>query len=508
MSDRAEAPPPENAATSEVLWELARVVPLALVVLSRDRRFQYVNPAATELFGCEFDQLVGADMIEYLIPGERSDVMSYFRSILPAQPGRRDLEVLRPNGERRSVHFSHVGFEMAGEALLLGILDDVTEARRVSREAIALADSATRLAMTRTLEATLNGLAQSVVQATTAVACGLFLQAPDGGLKTAGTFGLKPGYAEAMEAAASLGAPRGAVKALHSRAAVIEEDLVQRRLADTRYGPVHDLIRDEPWTVGVYLPLLHRDKAVGALSAYYAVGKRPPETEMDFLRAMANEAALAVEYARLLETQRENVALEQRQRLARELHDSISQTVYGIVLAVKTAQDLIRVDATRAEEPLAVALRLSEAALAEMRALIFELRPEALDREGLIGALKHHTAAIRARHGLLVEETFGTEPRLSLDTKQGLYRIAQEALHNAARHARAKRVGIKLVGNGDEIRLQVWDDGVGFDPAGPYPGHLGLQTMRERASELGGHLEIASRLGGGTRVSATIPTTR
>jgi signal transduction histidine kinase len=446
--------------------------------------------------------------MEYVMPGERSDVASYFRSILPAQTGRRDLEVLRPDGERRFVHFSHVGFEMDGQALLLGILDDVTEARRVSREAIALADSATRLAMTRTLDATLNGLAQSVVQATTAVACGVFLQAADGSLRTAGTFGLKPGYAEAMEAAARLGAPRGAVKALHSGAAVIEEDLVRRRLADLRYRPVHDLIRDEPWTVGVYLPLLHRDKAVGALSAYYAVGKRPPETEMDFLRAMANEAALAVEYARLLETQRENVALEQRQRLARELHDSISQTVYGIVLAVKTAQDLIPVDATRAEEPLSVALRLSEAALAEMRALIFELRPEALDREGLIGALKHHTAAIRARHGLLVEETFGTEPRLSLDTKQGLYRIAQEALHNAARHARAKRVGIKLVGNDDQIRLQVWDDGVGFDSAGPYPGHLGLQTMRERASELAGHLEIASRPGGGTQVSATIPTTR
>ena len=134
------------------------------------------------------------------------------------------------------------------------------------------------------------------------------------------------------------------------------------------------------------------------------------------------------------------------------------------------------------------------------------MRPEALDREGLIGALKHHTAAIRARHGLLVEETFGTEPRLSLETKQGLYRIAQEALHNAARHARARKVGVKLVGNGSEIRMQVWDDGVGFDPQGTYPGHLGLQSMQERARELGGQLEIASVPGRGTRVSVTIPT--
>jgi signal transduction histidine kinase len=167
---------------------------------------------------------------------------------------------------------------------------------------------------------------------------------------------------------------------------------------------------------------------------------------------------------------------------------------------------VVSLDPARVHEPLDIALRLAEAALAEMRALIFELRPEALDREGLIGALKHHTAAIRARHGLRVDETFGTEPRLSLETKQGLYRIAQEALHNAARHAQAKKLGIGLVGNGSEIELLVWDDGVGFNPEGTYPGHLGLQTMRERASEMGGQLDIVSRPGGGTRISATIPT--
>jgi PAS domain S-box-containing protein len=507
MSDTSDTSAAGSPPTGEMLRELAAVAPVPLVVLNGSREFLYVNAAAAKLFGCGSERLLGVDLMDYVVPGERSDVASYFRSILPGQPGRRDLEVLRPDGEQHFVHFFHVGFEMAGQSLLMGILDDVTEARRVSREAVALADSATRLAMTRTLEATLNGLAQSVVQATSAVACGVFLQGADGSLRTAGTFGLKPGYAEAMEAAAKQGAPRGTVKALYSRAAVIEEDLIRRRLADERYRPVHDLIRDEPWTVAVYLPLIHRDKAVGALSTYYATGKRPPESEMNFLRTMANEAALAVEYARLLETQRENVALEQRQRLARELHDSISQTVYGIVLAVKTAQHVISADSDRAREPLDVALRLSEAALAEMRALMFELRPEALDREGLIGALKHHTAAIRARYGLRVDENFGTEPRLSLDTKQGLYRIAQEALHNAARHARAKKLGIALVGNGSGIHLQVWDDGVGFHPGADYPGHLGLLTMHERASELGGQLTIESRPGEGTRVSATIPTT-
>jgi signal transduction histidine kinase len=140
-----------------------------------------------------------------------------------------------------------------------------------------------------------------------------------------------------------------------------------------------------------------------------------------------------------------------------------------------------------------------------MRALIFELRPEALAREGLTGALKHHTAALRARHGITVEESFGVEPVLGVESKQGLYRIAQEALHNAARHARAKRVVIALSQVKSDIRLEISDDGVGFDSRGSYPGHFGLNTMRERATELGGTLEIESRVRVGTTVRVLIP---
>jgi signal transduction histidine kinase len=140
-----------------------------------------------------------------------------------------------------------------------------------------------------------------------------------------------------------------------------------------------------------------------------------------------------------------------------------------------------------------------------MRALIFELRPEALAREGLTGALKHHTAALRARHGIAVEESLGAEPELSFERKQGLYRIAQEALHNAARHARATRVVIELSQVNSSIRLEVRDDGVGFDSLASHPGHFGLNTMRERATELGGTLEIESREKVGTTVRAIVP---
>jgi signal transduction histidine kinase len=399
-----------------------------------------------------------------------------------------------------------MSFEDGDDLLLAGVIYDATETRRVQRQAIAISQSAAGLAVTQSLTATLDALAESVVDATTAVACGVYLLDADGGLRTAGTYGLPEGYAAAIDEANHQGAPRAALTAIESRAMVVDEDVIRRRLADPRYAPVHELIRDQPWDLVVSMPLMNQGKAVGSLNAYYPAGGRPPEIELAFLRSMAYHAASAAEYARLLRTSREKVALEERQRLARDLHDSVSQAVYGIALAARSAQELLSKDPSLVHEPLEYLLRLSEAALAEMRALIFELRPEALAREGLTGALKHHTAALRARHGIKVEESLGAEPELSFERKQGLYRIAQEALHNAARHARAKRVVVALSQVNSNIRLEVSDDGVGFDSEGASnPGHFGLNTMRERATELGGTLEIDSRVKGGTTVRAIVP---
>jgi len=356
---------------------------------------------------------------------------------------------------------------LGGKLLLIGIVEDVTENRRVRREAVALAQSAASLAVNRSLDATLDALAQSIVETTSAVACGVYLLEPDGNLRTAGTFGLPRGYAAAADAAQTRGAPRAAIRAMEAHATVIDEDVVSRRLADPRFSPLHDLIREVPWSVIVSLPLMHHDAAIGALNAYYPSGQRPPEIDMSFLRAMADQATSAVDYARLLSASRDKVALEERQRLARDLHDSVSQAVYGIALGARSAQEMLAKDPSQLREPLDYIVRLSEAALAEMRALIFELRPEALEREGLIGALKHHTAVLRSRHGITVEEVIAGEPTMSWESKQALYRIAQEALHNAGRHARATRVRVALNQDDAEIRLEVWDNGVGFDPRPP-----------------------------------------
>jgi signal transduction histidine kinase len=222
--------------------------------------------------------------------------------------------------------------------------------------------------------------------------------------------------------------------------------------------------------------------------------------------ALANQAALAMENARLYEQVQDQAALEERQRLARELHDSVSQALFGIGLGARTARTLLDQDPAKATAPLDYVLSLAEAGLAEMRALIFELRPESLAEEGLVAALEKQAASLRSRHGLAVETDFGPEPDMPLERKQILYRIAQEALHNTIKHARAQTVTLHVAESDTGITLQLTDDGRGFDPHGNFPGHLGLRSMRERVERTGGTFTIESAAGEGTRIEVGIPT--
>jgi signal transduction histidine kinase len=249
-----------------------------------------------------------------------------------------------------------------------------------------------------------------------------------------------------------------------------------------------------------------RERVVGAISIYDKRGA-PGFTARDAEVAtlFAQQAAVAIENARLYDEVRDKAALEERQRLARELHDSVSQALYGIALNASAADELLEAAPDRTRGLLQDVLHLADAGLAELRALIFELRPESLEREGLVGALEKQVAAVRARHGLDVRLDAGEEPDLPQPAKEALYRVAQEALQNAVKHARARTLDVVLELQDGQVRLIVADDGRGFHPDGEFPGHLGLESMRERAAAVGGTLEIHSSPGKGTRLRARIP---
>jgi signal transduction histidine kinase len=224
------------------------------------------------------------------------------------------------------------------------------------------------------------------------------------------------------------------------------------------------------------------------------------------LRKRAEQASSRERELRILyEQTQELVSLRERQRLARELHDSVSQALYAIGLGAHTAREALESDPEQVLASIDYVLTLAEAGLAEMRALIFELRPESLEIEGLVAALTKQVAVLRTRYKLTVEEDLGEEPDLSLEMKHALYRIAQEALHNIVKHAHASMVVLRLAGETNEIILEVRDNGRGFNPAAPFPGHLGLRSMRERVTKVGGTLAIESVPGQGTCVGVRIP---
>jgi len=224
------------------------------------------------------------------------------------------------------------------------------------------------------------------------------------------------------------------------------------------------------------------------------------------LRRRAEQARSREREIRLLyEQAQELAALQERQRLARELHDSVSQALYGISLGAHTAGEALESDPEQAMASIEYVITLAEAGLAEMRALIFELRPESLETEGLVAALNKQVAVLRSRYKLTVNADLDDEPDLSVEMKHALYRIAQEALHNVVKHARASTVVLRLTKCKNEIILEVRDNGKGFNPASSFPGHLGLRSMRERLTKIGGTITIESEPGQGTCIGVQVP---
>lgn len=252
------------------------------------------------------------------------------------------------------------------------------------------------------------------------------------------------------------------------------------------------------------IPIKIKGNVIGVLEAESDRVNGFDESDMVVLQSLADQVAIAIENARLYKQAGDLAALEERQKLARELHDSVSQALYGIGLGARTARTLLEREPAKAAEPLDYVLSLADAGLAEMRALIFELRPESLQTEGLVAALGKLVNALGARYQLEVRLEAGDEPDVAIEVKESLYRIAQEAMNNIAKHARANHVDVRLTHANWQLLLSISDDGAGFDTSAEFPGHLGMHTMSERAKKIGGTFTIASAPNAGTQIQVTI----
>jgi signal transduction histidine kinase len=256
------------------------------------------------------------------------------------------------------------------------------------------------------------------------------------------------------------------------------------------------------------VPIRSRGGVVGAL---YLTDKEdaPGFTEEDerLIQMLAAHAAIAIENARLYERGRELSFVEERNRLARDLHDSVVQKLFGVVLAAQSAATLFDRDPDSARGQVQRLQELTQDAIQELRSLIFQLRPAAVESEGLAAALAKHVQVLGRVHGQHIELEASGEPRLRPGVDDEVFRIAQEALHNAVKHATAERLGLRLEEGERQLVLTVRDDGVGFDPAATAhrSRRLGLTSMEERATSLGGALRIDSAPGKGTTIRLEVP---
>jgi GAF domain-containing protein len=255
------------------------------------------------------------------------------------------------------------------------------------------------------------------------------------------------------------------------------------------------------------VPMKTRQRTIGVLSIYNKQGPGGfTERDSELATFFANQAAAAIENARLYEATREYTVIEERNRLARELHDSVTQSLFSVTLLSQAALSLWDRDLAKARERVERAHEVAQGALAEMRALIFQLRPMALQEEGLVSALEKHLAALHSRHNQVVElRVSGDKRRLSAGVEEAAFRIVQESLNNVVKHARASSARVELEFAPSCLRVRTSDNGVGFDPAGPRPRTMGVASMRERAEAMEGTVRIESRPGAGTRVVAELP---
>jgi signal transduction histidine kinase/PAS domain-containing protein len=252
------------------------------------------------------------------------------------------------------------------------------------------------------------------------------------------------------------------------------------------------------------MPLFARGRPIGVLRMVHEQPAYFDAQRAGMAAAIANQTAAALENARLYRQAQTVAAVEERQRMARELHDSVAQVLFSIVLAAETLGTMPEGGSLAVSPIVERILALCKTGMTEMRAVIAALRPEALRVDGLIGMLEREIEGLRARGDIDLAAHLPCEPHVSLETKEVAYRITQEALRNVFRHAGARHAALRLAVEGDALLIEVTDDGSGFDPSVEYPG-VGLRSMRERVAALHGTLQIESAPGRGARIRAELP---
>lgn len=497
-------------------------VPFGLAIFDLDGRLTRCNRTWGSFFELYYGGKPGyatpGRHITDLIPENADAIAELFAAISAGKVVRQAAHRLALPGI--TTYWDVLFAPLYQDGRVVGALDIVTDAtdrvrnhELLERRIAAFTAIADAMTLEHPLEQTLRHIARSVRSATGAEAAALVVWEDEDlrNVSAYGDDGLPDGYRAAVEAAYALGVNSPIRNVTTASDVTLIRGFRTKAEQDLGYAPLHPMWAGMEFEDTVVVPLGARGRCVGCLLLYVDADREVDAAERAFLHAIADQSAVAVENSRLYCDAESQAILVERQRLARELHDSVSQALFSMTMHVRTAErrleplgeeaDLARAEVARLQE-------LAKGALSEMRALIFELRPGALAEEGLGAALIKQAAAIAAREQVTIEVVAPTHRLpLSTDAQEHLYRIALESMHNAIKHARPRRIDvtISIDDTAWQVALVVADDGIGFDSSAEHPGHLGLGTMRERATVLGGTATLESTPGVGTLVTVVVP---
>ncbi|MEU1517580.1 GAF domain-containing sensor histidine kinase [Streptomyces sp. NPDC005811] len=509
-----------------VSWgDVAFAAPDGLALIDGSGCFVQLNPEAVALCGGRLE----ADLIGIRSPFELTERSA--SSQVGLLEDRSDEQVVcwgSASGSTRE--FAYRARRVSADPTLTVVsFRDVTDVWQRHRRLAAIARTSIGLASEGALGATLDAVAQQIVQTDGLAGVQiLILDSAGKELRLLGSAGLRhwDRFLDRLLECRDRGARLCMLDAVREGKPIAVPHRWAQIRSDPVWEPLHAYLGELAWDSFVSVPLMVRGRAEGVLNAYYTPGQEIGGRTLEFLAAMAEQAALAVDYATLLQRERDGARQDERQRLARDLHDSIVQQVFSMGMQANA----IGVLGGRGGQIPAAAVQqfadevgaLSQTVLADLRAMVHELRPSPFTRLGLEEAIRALLRSTENRTGLDCRSAFSKRlDMLGPELAEDVYRITAEAIHNVVKHADATTLTVRMTVRDHTLAATISDDGTGTagdtpdtgtgadghqkGPEGARDHGYGLTTMRERAERWGGTLKIRSRSGRGTTVRAVLP---
>jgi PAS domain S-box-containing protein len=473
-------------AERDFIGAILDTVDTLIIVLDQDGRIVRFNRACEELTGYSFAEVKHKQFWDlFLVPEEKPLVQAVFADLLAGHlPSESENYWVTKDGRRRLISWSNTALPHGGVVeYVIGTGIDITEhkqtalllnaSKSLQRVTTALLQHLT------TLDDVLGIVCTEALRLTGATGSAVLFQEDEKWLRVTSSSGTPAPILKRFPMGESFTDPERQMQAYHRNPDLKTLLAVPLRVDETILGVLDVVNKPDGFT----------------------------DEDVQVMQLFAAQAAIAIEHAQLHQQAEKLAVIEERQRLARELHDSVTQALYSVILYADATRMALSAGKQKvAAEHLQELRNMAREAMLDMRLLIFELHPPVLEKEGLMIAVRTRLETVEARSGLQTAfHVEGKEIRLPLSIEEELYRIVQEALNNAVKHAKAQQVAIEFLYEAERFCLEVRDDGIGFDPQiASQGGGMGLRGIEERVRRIGGQLTIESTQEEGTVLKVEI----